>query len=282
METQKANKNYFRTLRGYMNATISNFKSAMNEVVPILSDKVQILSDKSTYAEIGTAMYSVFMMHWISTFQENQAAISSEWAKKGYSLFRKDRSIFRGKRQFTMPDGTVKKIDGAEMSVIEQIFVADFAQRDLEYMNTMFTGEHFQQDMTQWVEANYHLLPLNRNIDLAIDFRKKLGTYLLQKTGGISNLLRNTVAVMRGVANLAYLQQVNVPKFKLAIKVESERCLSCTAPDTIMETPMAYNNIKSVAHSSKRDPESKLSNLINTTSKCAGGNCLCKITAVLD
>lgn len=214
-QLSKRSEQKYKTMhKGYNRDTMGNMKEAAQTVSERVINLLSMLPDSQSLESIQKWVRQTVLMDWNATFTKAQLSTTHYWVDKSYKTFRKDRSIFKGKRK--NPQG--EKIPAAKMDALDNVSLRHFESIDiLAIGSTLFTGKTLEA-IDSLVKEYYEkeALPLGENAKNAAQFRREIAKILKLGSGEIMKITGTTMANIRAVSGLMYLHQSKFDNFELS------------------------------------------------------------------
>lgn len=207
-------------------------------------------------------LVSIFILtleqNWESLFIDNSKKEIEKYTQKVYNKYRKDKSIFEGIEEDSATknarffDAPVALIDFLDLRLIDYL-----AKSDMFYLGKFILADSVKQKMTQAI-LDFYVANDGEigNSDTLDEFRKVMTDLSNLERYKIRRVVDTTMTNARNYANINYLRQAEIQRFRRVEVGDRLTCPHCKAMDgEVFETQRELTKIDNFVNASQEDIE---------------------------
>lgn len=206
---------------GYSSDIKRGYANAVKKSVVRISNGLTKLPKTATEQEVADYILYNLLVRWTKEFTEKQKGFISKWVTDVYKTFRKDPTFLGTKFDPKNPPKTV-------FGVKDVRTVEYFKNSDNFYLGKFITDKDTIARLNKLIREEYisNNIPLGTQVGID-EFRKKLGTTLINEDWKIDRIIATTTNKMRNYAGVAYMQDAEVVTFEIRGVVDRLQCDWC-------------------------------------------------------
>jgi SPP1 gp7 family putative phage head morphogenesis protein len=213
-ELEKLFQMYFAPVR-------RGWGKAVNELSLLIGREIgKMKTGTDTQKVVNTVLY-LLNTRFNTAFTDKQKNSIDKWVTFIYAKFRKDNSIFKGKKN--VPNSVFNQRDTRTIEF--------YKKNDALYLGKFITDKSTVKKITEFIknEMVEGTLPIGAggNKEALEAFRKKFGAVLKGEDWKIERVLRTTFTRMKNTASINYMAQAEVVSFERVEVMDRLTCPYC-------------------------------------------------------
>lgn len=240
-KTQELSDNYIKTIRNL-------FTKAVKKVVGFAVGEIKKINVKKMSEDkfVNTCLTSIYG-NWEDEFLEKIKTKTESKNKKMYNYFRNDTSIFPKKEKeqsqsFSNPPNVV-------LDITDTRTINFMIEHDNLYLGQFITDTDTRRRINSFIREFYIEQGENigENEKVLNEFRNRFTETILLESWKIERILNTAVNKIRTFANINYMHQANVKKYKVVEVMDRITCPHCKAMDgRVFEVKLAREKIENI------------------------------------
>ncbi len=250
----------------YLNDTANDYTASMEKKYEKSFKKIMNLVIE-TIKEFGVRnesdLVSIFILtleqNWEMIFAENAQKDIEKYTQKVYKKYRKDKSIFEGVEE---KDGETKntRFFDAPVAIIDflDLRLIDYlAKSDMFYLGKFIIADSVKKKMTQAI-LDFYVANDGEigNSDTLDEFRKVMTDLANVERYKVRRIVDTTMTNSRNYANINYLRQAEIQRFRRVEIGDRITCPHCKAMDgEIFETQVELTKVNNFVNATQEQIE---------------------------
>ena len=212
-------------IRAYFRQTRQVYSEAVAKSVRRIATRLADLGEHATLQNVQDRVLFELFTTWEKNFKRPQSKVTEKWVRQVYRHFRKDESVFGGKKKAgdKVPKGVFDVKDSRAMEYLKN--------SDGMYMGRFITDEDTKRRLREFIQQEYleNGLPIGGNRGKIGAFEHVLGEHLMGEEWKIERVIATTLNKARNYAGVMYMDQAGVEQFEIRGVNDRLQCKYCSA-----------------------------------------------------
>lgn len=215
----------------YYNATNTNYKKAVKNIVKKLGKKLLLLPASSSQQLVNDTVFACILQNWDSQFMSKQVPITKKHIENSYDSYRNDKAAFNASTGDRISfDG---EIPDAIFSLDDFRAIQFMEDSDGLYLGKFITDDDTRKKVLQYISDNYLSgdLPIGNDVAALNQFKDEFGDVLELEAWKIRRIIDTTIQKVRNFSAINYYQQAEVDKYEIVEVIDDLTCEYCVHMD---------------------------------------------------
>jgi SPP1 gp7 family putative phage head morphogenesis protein len=248
-KTQDLSDSYIKTITNL-------FKKSVKKLVGLAIGEIKKIDTKKMSEDkfVNVCLTSIYG-NWENEFSEKIKTKTKTNNNKMYDYFRNDKSIFpkKEKEQSQEQSQSFSNPPNVVLDITDTRTINFMIEHDNLYLGQFITDSDTRKRINNFIREFYIEQGENigENEKVLNEFRSRFTETILLESWKIERILNTSVNKIRTFANINYMHQANVKKYKIVEVMDRITCPHCKAMDgRIFQTKLAREKIEKVVNGS--------------------------------
>lgn len=215
-----------RQFKKYTSEVVDNYTGVYDAARPRIKTRIKNLDENSTSETLFSSIYFEILTHWQNEFINKNKEVIKENVTDIYETNREDKSIF------SLDTKSVEKFDDVDDAIFDfrDFNAIDYLERgDGLFLGKFITDPQTEEKFRNWVNEIYlsDNNPVGKTDKLIEQFLDEFGELFEYEAWKIVRVIATTTNRARNIANLFYINQLQVEEYEIVEVMDSRTCPWC-------------------------------------------------------